>query len=342
MKRDKKLIFCLLFFIPTLVFIIMPALYVFIVDPLWQWNHPFHLSRYHTTFNERLTKCNYIASRRSYVDTLIIGSSRSAYMNPADLASANAFNFSVSSGHPREYPEYLNLVKRQSRLPLKKILIEASFFQYLQTSSKKENPSDYTNNAGDIFVRFQALFSRDAYQKAKDVKKNPFHNSYYVSGDYFTSYRRAIPQTEESKMKIINDTLQTYRNDVYARPSDSRHQIYLKNTQEELRGLPYVVYIPPVSKYLLALLIEKEKLNDYEEWIRELVAQYGKVYNFMYPNDITLNDDNFQDAHHSTPECSRTMLKIIQGLSQSPTVCIITKHNIEQKLRDIRESFEKL
>ena len=54
---------------PTFVFILCPAAYVFLVDPLWQWDHPWHLKRWHRPFNERLLKTNYLASHKVYIDT---------------------------------------------------------------------------------------------------------------------------------------------------------------------------------------------------------------------------------------------------------------------------------
>ena len=144
--KKRFFVWCLIFSLPTLWVIVRPALYTMYVDPLWQWNHPFHKEAWHCPFNERMQKTNWLASRKPKIDSLIVGSSRSSYMNPELLESKCAFNYSVSSGEDSEFAEHINYVKKRSSLTLKFVVIEASFNHCLKIKSQFKTPNEYIAN----------------------------------------------------------------------------------------------------------------------------------------------------------------------------------------------------
>lgn len=319
MRKHKFAIWALIFFMPTFVFILCPAAYVFLVDPLWQWDHPWHLKRWHRSFNERLQKTNYLASHRVNIDTLIIGTSKSTYISPAMWSDSSGFNYGVSSGKPSEYPDYINYARERASSDVKVVLLEFSFFQVLQVENTFELPSTYIQNAKDWSKRFRSLFSRDAYTRAKSTNRIPQSKCYFVKGNHIDSFK--VPQvtilSKQEKLKAIDSDVKTYKKRVYNMPYDNMFAQHLSAIHDAVGRTNFIVYTMPDTKHLMKLLYELGRFDAYEQWLRNLVAEFGIVYHFMYPNNISMNDDNFYDAMHPVPDTLNKMMKIIRKLRVS-------------------------
>jgi hypothetical protein len=347
--RYNKTIWFLIYFLPTIIFILLPAVFIFLIDPLWQWNHPFHIKTWHQSFNERLQKTNYLASRTIKVDTLIVGSSRSSYMDPSKLGSKNSFNYAVSSGTASEFAYYINYVKSRSSIPLKFILVESSFNHALSIDKTYDIPTFYVKNAQDFTKKINNLFSKDALNLAKSVTYKPTYNNYFVHGNNFTSYR--YPQRNnfslQQKEQEILSNLASYKQSVYNSDFDINYSIYLKDIRTAIGNSEFAVYTTPVSKYLLMLLIKENQWGNYKHWLQELVDEFGSVYHFMYPNILTLDDTSFNDAHHPTEATCNLILNAINNRQKSSALdndyyILLNKRNFNEQLSKIKECFDSL
>ena len=81
-------------FITIIIVVLLPIILVnFIIDPLWTFNHSNQFNNAQQGFNERQQKTNraYFVGLEKY-DTLLIGSSRSTYINQHDFYNMNVFN----------------------------------------------------------------------------------------------------------------------------------------------------------------------------------------------------------------------------------------------------------
>lgn len=328
--------------------ILAPAAFIFFIDPLWQWDHPFHIKAWHPSFNERLQKTNYLASRAIKIDTLIVGSSRSSYMDSSRLGSKYSFNYAVSSGTASEFACHINFVKSRSSIPLKFILVESSFNHALNTKKTYDPPIFYIKNAKDYTKKINNLFSKDALNLAKNVAYKPTYNNYLVSGDSFISHRYAKRSsfTPQQKEQEILANLSSYKENVYNSNFDNNFSMYLKDIKLAIGNCEFVVYTTPVSKYLLLLLINKNQWENYEKWLSRLVNEYETVYHFMYPSSLTFNDASFNDAHHPTTQTSNLILKVINNRHKNPTSAdyyiILNKSNLKGQLSIIKNRFYRL
>lgn len=351
MRKHKFAIWALIFFLPTFVFILCPAVYVFLVDPLWQWDHQWHLKRWHRSFNERLQKTNYLASHRVNIDMLIVGSSRSSYFNPEWLGTTNGFNYAVSSGKPQEFSTHINYVKKCSRQSLKLVLIESSFTGALKLQNTFEMPSTYINSAEDRPKKFRNLFSRSAYRLAREARTSPVYNDYLLEGSRMNSYRYPYRRYEndDAKRKVIDYDVKTYRENVYSKEYDESFSQYISDIHKEIGKSDFIVWTTPVSKQLLKLFYDMDKFTDYERWLRELVAEFGQVYHFAYPNNITINNASFNDAHHPTEKTAKQIIGIIKEMRDSCTGenteyggILLTSENIDYWIGVFYQQFASL
>ena len=351
MRKHSFTIWSIIFFLPAFIFIICPAIYIFLVDPLWQWDHPWHLARWHRPFNERIQKTNYLASHKVNIDTLIVGSSRSSYINPKWLGTENGFNYAVSSGKPSEFATHISYVKKRSRIPLKLVVIESSFGHALTVDTTFEEPQKYIDDAEDWIKKYKNLFSRDTYKLAKNSRRSPQYNYYLYEGGALHSYRYPYRKYEDdnAKHKVIEYDIKTYRENAYNRDYDESFAKYLSDIHKALGDTNFIVYTTPVSKPMMQLLYDMGRMEAYERWLRELVTEFGVVYHFMYPNGITMDLTNFNDAHHPTKETSAEIMNIIQTFKHERTreneaYCgiVLTASNIDEEITRFRKQFKTL
>lgn len=351
MRKHKFAVWALIFFLPTFVFILCPAAYVFLVDPLWQWDHPWHLKRWHPRFNERLQKTNYIGSHEVYIDTLIVGSSRSTFFNPTWLGTKNGFNYGVSSGRLTEYAPFIKYVKQKSRLPLKQVLIESSPSQIMRLNNSFEPPEFYIKNAEDKAKKFRNLFSHDAYKRARNVTIEPRYEYYIIEnrGEHTYKYPHIRYTTDEQKQRFVDYELKSYAENVYNKPYSERFVENISEVHQAAGEADCIVWTTPVSWKLLNLFYDMGKMDHYERWLRALVAEFGRVYHFDYPNKITMNEASFNDAQHPTFETALLTMKIIRELRESGTGenteyggVVLTPENIDYWINVFRRQFAAL
>ena len=351
MRKHKFAIWALIFFMPTFVFILCPAAYVFLVDPLWQWDHPWHLKRWHRPFNERIQKTNYLASHKVYIDTLIVGSSRSSYFNPEWLGTKNGFNYAVSSGKPSEFAAHISYVKENSQTPLKLVLIESSFGHALTVDTTFEEPQKYIDDAEDWTKKYKNLFSRDTYKLAKDARRNHIYNHYLYEGGTLYSYRYPYMQYADgaAKKRVVSQQINSYRENAYNKAYDESFAKYLLEIHKAVGRADFIVYTTPVSTPMMQLLYSMGRMDAYERWLHELVAEFGVVYHFMYPNKITMSMDSFNDAHHPTEATAKQVIRIIKEMQKTDGKentayggIVLTTENIEHWISVFHRQFAAL
>lgn len=348
MRNIRMTIWCLLFFSPVCAFILYPAVYILLVDPLWQWNHPFHLARWHRPFNERTQKTNFLASHKVYIDSLIVGSSRSSYINPSWLGSDKGFNYAVSSGKPSEFASHIGYVRKHSGKELNFILIESSFGHALKTKNTFEPPRSYIGNAEDGMKKFKSLFSRSAYKLAQNTSLAPSYNHYFVGHREIASYRYPhLKYDSGKKQSSISSQVKTYRELVYNMPYDNAFSYYIGDVRRAAQETDFVVYTTPVTRHLMKLLCDLGRLDDYERWLRELVGEFGSVLHFMYPNHVSMDDASFNDAHHPTEATAKNIVNVIVNYKRMGKIeggfgVILTNRNIDGYVQIFRKQLQSL
>lgn len=354
MKHSKGL-WLIVFFFPVVVFILSPAVFVYLADPLWQWSHPFHIPGYHRGFDERLQKTNYLASRRFDIDTVLIGSSRTAYTDPS-IYSERGFNYATSSGQMSNFASYLNFIREHTSIPIERVVLEAGFFGAIEKDRSIPSPESVIGQAHDWRKKLQLLFSRDAVEKGRNVlflweidsglseeeTVRLKSDRYFISFGKFCSFRSKKYVNEEIFEKRVEAQVKTYEENVYNMPYNDRYHQFLQDIHNVLPDAQYVVYTTPVTKYLLEAFFKQDRLDDYERWIKELVKEFGSVYNFMYPNSITLDDNSFADAHHPRPQTVKIIATKIQDPASLPPGdwgTLVTEENLDEHLRRVRFLF---
>ncbi len=310
------------------------------VDPLWNFNHSNKLNQFQVPFDERQLKTNALTVSKEDYDSLLIGTSRTTYINQSDFIGLNTFNYSVSSMRINEYNDYIEYAKKRMGKDIKVIIMEV-FPKHLEFPQAFDLPEEYIMIAEDPLYRIKSLFSKDTFDKAKtnfDLSK-----TLTVSG--YRSYNResiAIAKeisSQERTENIARDIQTTEVTDAY---EIEDYKAYLKEIKSNNPNTLFILFSPPYLDVKFKNdFASEEDFAEYERWLRECVEVFGDVYNFMYTNSITSNEENYYDSQHFYPPIGTL---IANKVMQNDEAVIpedfgvhITSENIDEHLTFVRE-----
>lgn len=101
-------------------------------------------------------------------------------------------------------------------------------------------------------------------------------------------------------------------------------------------------YLP--DSYQMVDMEEKYgQLTNHERFLREAVEAFGEVWDVAYPNEITMNDANFQDAHHATIETLNSMVHIILNREKEEMDrYMVTRENLENHILIVHDKYREI
>lgn len=307
-------------FVATAVFITPIPSLNYLVDPFWCFDHVILLGRYQTGFDERQQKANFLMFNKGAYDTFLLGNSRVSYTDPRDIPG-KAFNFTVSSMRSSELLPYLKFASSRNSKPITTIILGVSFYETNGANPGSFSPpEEYIKNASTPGFRYRALFSIGLFRhtvsniKRDLVAKNRL-DAYERERKEVLGRQMPLPVPEEVRGIAITANIAEYRRQINA---ESYEYLDLKPVFNELKeAFPearFLIFTTPVSAHLLKILLEQDRLEDYKRWVSGLVEVFGEAWNFMYFNEVTLNDLNYKDAHHYSPWICRAIIHKIYGL----------------------------
>lgn len=299
----------------SLIILIMgsSAGFIYFMDPMWTFNHSHKYNDVQTVIDERQQKTNTIHFLPFHYDTLLLGSSRTTYINQYDFEGMNVYNFAASNLSPTEYNSFIEYAKKERGKEFERIIIGLDFFKTsIQESSVKKSLDKYITEMNKPLYRYRNLISYDLLQYSIQNFKMSYHDKVVEERDYnrenVASARVEDPDVikEQTEAKI-----EKFRSVFYG-----KHYVYNPNYKSILKELvennphtEFIVFTTPISTPLFEAMIESGQLDDYEKWLADVVDVFGGVYNFMYPNTITNNLSNYFDGHHFYPKVGTIIAK---------------------------------
>jgi len=305
------------------------------VDPLWLFGHSNRHNNVQTGFDERQQKSNRLHFGDTPYDALLLGSSRSTYINQNDFTGLRVFNYAVSGMRPEEYAPYIAYAELQRGQPFATVFIGVDFFGSNKKYGGRAAPAEqFFRVAGRPFYRLESVLSFETLRKSLENMKK--------SGQSCDCYRRdnvklMLEYTGEQKAELVQKDLSIFRKHIYG--PDYTYDESLSATWRGLRErFPksrFVVFTTPISAPLLLALVECGRWPDYERWMRVMVEAFGSVHDFMGINAITLDLSNYQDASHFYPPIGTLIARSLTE-AQAPLAGFgqqVTRDNLEQHLR---------
>ncbi|GAU07342.1 hypothetical protein [Desulfoplanes formicivorans] len=331
----------------TLVIIACVAGVNYIVDPLWCFDKKFAFDENQIAFDERQQKTNKITFCPFEYDTLLLGSSRTTYINQYNFKNMHVFNYAANSMRPDEYGKYIEYAKKINKKSFKRIILGLDFFGTRHREFVRFNkPEYYIEKSNSLFYRYKSLLSKDTFiYSIKNIYKK------YKKGNHdgysrVTNIRNMYKPSIVEKKKNITEQICLYKDTVYGKTYQyiPQHELF-EQIKKDNYDAQFLVFITPVSKILLDIIVQQGRLEDYKRWIRDCVQIFGKIYNFMYLNEITGNMDNFKDVHHFYPEIGVLIADRISNASRSDAPSfgiLVTNNNLESHLMFLSTNLQPL
>ena len=329
------------------------GLFNYTIDPLWTFCHSNQYNNAQPGFNERQLKTNraYFCGLEQY-DALLLGSSRTTYINQHDFKTMKVFNYSGVAMYPNEYKEWVKQAKEIKGSDFKTVIIGVDFFgsnggPFGQMQMKQTpKPSHYLEISKSMMYPYKMLFTTDTLEKSMESIE---HSKKLGTTDYTrTNVKQTIHISKERKQQAINHQTGLYTYQVYGSGYQFNPKLkpYFEVLKKENPKTKFIIFTTPISIDLFKILVQSGRLDDYKKWLRLLVKEFGEVYDFMGINTITKNRDNYADLHHFYPEFGTLIADRVTGVKNSKLPndfgIRVNKENLESHFKEIDKQVKSL
>ncbi|MCI0765978.1 hypothetical protein [Bacillus sp. TL12] len=316
------------------------------IDSLWIFPHKNKWNDVQFGFNERQQKTNYISHRPFHYDGVILGSSRTTFINENDFAGLHAFNYAVSSMDPREYDAYIEYAKEKKGGSLSSIVLGLDF---LGTNKNREiafdKPEVYINNARSWLYPIKSYVSMDEITYSRNTIERSTHGGTDVDRYNRDNIKKMREYTKEERDAQVKAQVDKFSKEIYGGNYEYQNmKEILENVKAHNPNTKFYIFTTPVSEPLFQTMIKEGRWNDYKRWLHDAVDVFGEVHHFMYVNSVTTNLDNYMDGHHFRPEIGKMIAhKVVKQEDHAIPKdfgIVITKENIDDVLQNIYASVQ--
>jgi hypothetical protein len=318
------------------------------MDPMWMFGGGHQFNDVQDTINERQQKTNRIKFQPFSPNTLLVGSSRSTYINQYEFEGMDVYNYSVANMSVHEYESYIQFAKENSEREIKTVIIGLDFFKSsLAESRAKLSIYPYASTLDKPFLRWKNLLTYDLtrysyYNFIASIKNEPEFVRTYDRKNVATTFRLTEEEAAEELQKKIEKFTETFYGEYQYNPN---YKQIMQNLIDKNPNTKFIIYTTPISEPLFQALIDSGAYPHYEKWLRELVEVFGDVYNFMDINTVTKDTTNYFDGHHFYPEVG-TLIAHRMSMQDPPDVPEdfgkkITAENIDEYLENLKEKVTK-
>jgi hypothetical protein len=262
--------------------------------------------------DERQNKINKMIYGGTNADSVLIGSSRSAFFDTRYFR-AKVFNLAVNGLSTIEFSEYLRMFSQHVGTP-KDIYLGFDFFGYLQEENViiwVERAREKERISTKVGYRLNLLFDLGSFKKSLSTLTEcsaPSHDkvpSHRYDGVRLVGRAPRNPNVLKEQLKFFAE--------LYKKPVDPNFVDHIKQLKQVTAHSRLHAYVPPISAELFETLVAAGRAEDYKQWLAILVAEFGSVIQFSGINYFTTDPENFYDVHHTYPDRTERMIAILEG-----------------------------
>jgi hypothetical protein len=323
----------------------------YIIDPLWTFNHTNRFNRIQEGFNERQQKSNYVYFHKlNQFDGIMLGSSRTTFINQYDFSSMKIYNYAFNSTYPFEYKKYIDFAKKNRKTPLKYIIIGLDFYGTNVPNIKKIGiypPEHYFNNTISFLYRYKMLLLKDTLKKSLTNMKNSLSN-YKQHGYSRDNIKYNIKVSEEERVKNYRINIKRHVKEMSGKNyTYNENYIYiLKQLKIDNPHTKFIIFSSPITADLLVSTIKNgDRFKEYERWLKETISVFGEIHHFMTINTITKNLQNYIDDDHYYPFVGTLLAHKIIGQKDNNIPkdfgILLNNRNIDKFLRKFQNELKK-
>lgn len=310
------------------------------IDPHWNFKLDHELNDFQVGFDERQQKLNYLFSRKPDYDSILIGTSRTTYMNSESFQTEDVFNLGLSGLHIKEYAPYLRYAEEATGVKPERVYVEMYLDIYNgDLDLPLEPPEAYRDRAKNPLLKFTNLYSYDTYKKAKE-------NYQYSKEDYYPKERAytrdnqvttTFPGVDMEAARKRNQEKNRLRSNEY--PYNESFKQELLKIREAAPDAEFVVFSDLERLDRLAGYFELPAyMEAYERSVREIVEVFGSYRSFYLKNKYTTEDQYWFDYVHFYPEVGDQLIKALEtGEGEGTFFIEVDNSNIDRYFAQLRE-----
>lgn len=305
-----------------MIVINLVALFNFYIDPLRMFSHKHELNSRQLDFNERQQKTNYLKFVNNDFDSILLGSSRTTYIDQNLFEDMKVFNYAANALKMYEFKQFIGYAKKLTG-NVKTIVLGLDFLGSNRLSNGILTDDNYLKIAEGKFYRFKTLYSSRLLEYAwKNTKllTNPTRAYYSRDNVKHEPPNFKITDVAKLKKKMLTEEYEY----------DENLASYFYGLKAENPDTKFIVFTTPVTTFQLDAYHEQGVLKYYYQWLRDLVEVFDEVHHFNYPNEVTGNIDNFFDATHMKSHVGVKITSYLAGNSLKEDFGItLNKQNID-------------
>lgn len=246
---------------------------------------------------------------------ILLGSSKTGYVNPGELSCYRFYNASMRGMVPEEMYFYLKKYLRDEKL----VLIGFDFYMF----NERELPLVRISDWNDVrYTKVEYLLGAQTLKDSWKTLKMRFNNEkkYGMKPngqfDYpgiSTEPASAGPKQYEQKYNtIIRGLVENYYHHFSFSEKRMDYVRQIKALLEE-RGTPYAIFINPLNTDVLAALQNIEAYSRFLSWRREMKEIFPDIYDFSEGRYSGREGFYLEDPYHYTQATGRAFLNEIIG-----------------------------
>lgn len=297
----------------------------YMIDPLRTFSHSNFLNNKQVDFDERQQKTNYLYFVNHNFDSVLLGSSRTTYIDQNLFLKEKVFNYGANNMTPYEYDKFIAYFIEITGHAPKKIYIGLDFFGSNIYKNPVEN-SHFLDNTESRFYRWKKLFSIKLFEySVKNIRQNLKTIKPYYSRDNVKNIPLTYMDRSKESMKETSTLFEKYKYD------ENLSQCY-KHLKEKYKDSEIIVFTTPVYIERFNHYRKDDFFYNYARWLKEIIGAFGEVNHFMYDNTFTSNPNNFFDASHFKPSGSHFLIESILKKQKNDYMIILDRNNLEKFL----------
>lgn len=316
-----------------------------IIDPLWMFSHSIEINNFQSPYDERLQKSFYLKNSKQNYDSLLVGSSRTAYYNQSEFKDMSLFNYSISGGTVAEYPVFINYFRETNKL--ENLFVGIDFFDCLLSNS--DNKKQVFDNHGlikdisrtSIFNNLKFLYSYNTFCYSLENFSN-----YLFKVDEGRIYDRCnntysfAINTNESLMYTRINSFNYYKK---YHSYDKNFKNYL-NEYKNITNCKIFIFTTPLSSPFLFEIFSDPKLkSSYFRWVNDIISVFDEFYFLTFPNSVSESFHMYSyDGHHYNSDIGRLITQFLSGGDYSHDHINIKDNIIHFTRENFSRSIEKL
>lgn len=330
-------------FAVLLILLALPAgavmAFNYYIDPYWNFKQDHEYNDFQVGFDERQQKLNYLFARKPEYDSILIGTSRTTYMNSKSFQKEKVFNLGLSGLHIDEYAPYLRFAGEATGVRPDRVYVEMYLDIYNGDAQLPlEPPEAYRDRAKDHLLKLTTLFSYDTYEKAKA------NYEYSKAGHYprERAYTRDNQVTTTFPGVDMEAARERNRQKNAARPEDYHFNESFKEALENIKATApdseFVVFSDLEQLDRLAGYFELPSyMEAYERSVREIIEVFGRYRSFYMENEFTTEEKYWFDYVHFYPEVGDRLIHALEtGEGEGTLFVDVDASNVEQYFADLR------